>query len=140
MPQSDPELIILLDTISPTFPLTDLLTNSPLITPTLGVVLDTTRPVFAWYAAWDNGQVLTYILTLSSTLGSLPRLDSNDRITTTQTSFTPTFDLPDGAYTWTVQAQDAAGNRSEANVPQSFTIQTSSGLKKYYLPLIRKND
>ncbi len=135
-PQSDPELIILLDTISPTFPITDLLTGSPLITPTLGVLLDTARPIFEWYAAWDNGQVLTYILTLSSTAESLSLQATTDSIATTQTSFTPTIDLPIGVYTWTLQAQDAAGNKSKVITPQNFIIQ--AGMQGSYLPVILK--
>ena len=86
-PQSDPELIVLLDTISPTFPITHPLTASPLITPVLGVILDEVRPAFEWVSAWDNGQVLSYVLTLSSTLDSINLLASSDSITTTQTGF-----------------------------------------------------
>jgi hypothetical protein len=37
--------------------------------------------------------------------------------------FTPTVDLPAGAYSWTVQARDAAGNTSPAVSPAaSFVI------------------
>lgn len=136
-PVSDPELILLFDTISPTFPITDPFTGSPLITPTLGVILDTARPIFEWYAAWDNGQALTYFLTLSSTLDGIDLLESSDTITTTQTSFTPTLALPSGVYTWTVRAQDAAGNQSQAIAPQNFTIQVDD--KVYYLPIIFKD-
>jgi uncharacterized repeat protein (TIGR01451 family) len=137
-PITDPELIVVLDTISPTFPISYPLTGSPLITPTLGVILDNVRPVFEWYAAWDNGQVLTYFLTLSSTLDSIGLLASDSTISTTQTSFIPTVDLPNGVYTWTVRVYDAAGNTNDLGIPpQTFSIQTNN--PEIYLPIIMKN-
>ena len=137
-PITDPELIVVLDTISPTFPITNPLTGSPLITPTLGVILDNARPVFEWYAAWDNSQVLTYFLTLSSTLDSIGVLASDTTVSTTQTSFTPTVNLPNGVYTWTVQVYDAAGNTNDPGIPpQTFSILANN--PETYLPIIFKN-
>ena len=137
-PITDPELIVVLDTISPTFPIINPLTGSPLITPTLGVILDNARPVFEWYAAWDNGQVLTYFLTLSSTLDSIGVLASDTTVSTTQTSFTPTVNLPNGVYTWTVQVYDAAGNTNDPGIPpQTFSILANN--PETYLPIIFKN-
>lgn len=132
-PITDLEAIVVLDTISPTFPITN-----PLITPTLGVILDNARPVFEWYAAWDNSQVLTYFLTLSSTLDSIGALASDTTISTTQTSFTPTVNLPNGVYTWTVRVYDAAGNTNDPGIPpQTFSIQANNA--NTYLPIILKN-
>lgn len=125
--------IVLSDTLPPIFP------SNPLITPTQGITLDTLFPIFEWYAALDNGQVLTYLLTLSSTLDVLSAQSTSISFTTSQTSFVSPIALSKGDYFWTVQAQDAAGNVNSPPIPsQSFTIVADS--RKTYLPLIIKND
>jgi len=125
-------VITLNDTLPPIFP------SNPLITPTQGITLDTLFPLFEWYAAWDNGQVLTYLLTLSSTLDVLSAQSTSISFTTSQTSFVSPIPLSSGEYFWTVQAQDAAGNVNSPPIPsQSFTI--TAGSKKTYLPIIIKN-
>jgi len=99
-PITDPELIVVLDTISPTFPIN--------------------------------------FLTLSSTLDSIGVLASDTTVSTTQTSFTPTVNLPNGVYTWTVQVYDAAGNTNDPGIPpQTFSILANN--PETYLPIIFKN-
>jgi uncharacterized repeat protein (TIGR01451 family) len=137
-PISDPELIVLFDTIAPTFPITDPFTGSPLITPTLGISISSSSPIFEFLPAVDNGQTLTYTLTLTGSSISLNIETTAGSTATATITLTPPVSLPAGAYTWTVRAEDAAGNLSGLISPQNFTIQQSSGDEKNYLPLILK--
>lgn len=53
-------------------------------------------------------------------------------IWTTQTTYTPTAPLTNGTYSWTVRAQDEAGNRSPKEPANTFVISTDYTV---YLPL-----
>ena len=136
-PQTDSEPIILLDITQPIFITTDLDTLSPLITPTLGVLLDNIPPVFEWHAAFDNGQTLTYTLTITGSDDVWQFQIEGDGDAVPVISFTLTIDLPTGVYTWTLQVQDAAENISGYIPPQNFRIQNRGG-RKVYLPAVLK--
>jgi uncharacterized repeat protein (TIGR01451 family)/CSLREA domain-containing protein len=115
-----------------------------LFTPANGSTITQTQTIsFSWSAASDDLSGLDYY-TLKLTGDNSASLDSqaSDSITTTQTSYTPTNLLANGVYTWTVQAQDKAGNIS-SSLPATFTVaipdNTSSG-QKVYLPVVIKDD
>jgi CSLREA domain-containing protein len=124
------------DTTPPVFP------DSPLVKPKNGETLHTSRPEFDWLDAIEKNLEL-YLLYLELT-GQLPstaevtvETQTTFTFTTTESIFTPTIDLPNGVYTWTVVARDEAGNVSQPVPSQSFTIQVPSN--SYYFPLIMKN-
>ncbi|MFT5195966.1 MAG: hypothetical protein ACI85U_002991, partial [Candidatus Promineifilaceae bacterium] len=56
---------------------------------------------------------------------------------TSQTTYTPDIDLPNGSYEWTVQGHDEAGNSGPATVSSRFTIQLEQHI--YYLPIFTHN-
>ncbi len=115
------------DTTPPTAP--------SLITPTNSITLTTARPVFRWNAATDGGSgVISYTLTLTNS-----GIATNYIVS--QTSFTPTIDLPDGSYLWTVTAHDGAGNTGPSAPATSFIIDTAVSEQTQYrifLPLVIK--
>jgi hypothetical protein len=57
---------------------------------------------------------------------------------TTQSVFTPTVDLADGVYRWTVRAHDAAGNAGSFISPAARFVVTAEEESRVYLPLILK--
>jgi hypothetical protein len=145
----------------PSFPQVDPIIGSPLVTPTLGVSLDTSRPSFDWHDA----EFITPTLGLSTDTSCLScnwpdtdgtllivsytlRIDEDIDIdvrtpfltsfifTTTVSHYTPTIDLPNGDYIWTVRAHRASGHASDWVTPQCFSIATTSSI---YLPLVLKN-
>ncbi len=124
------------DTTPPTF------TVSPLITPTNGMVLTNTRPPFDWKDAVDDlSGVVSYTLHISSSNDGLKVQESSDTVTTTTSGFTPTVDLDNGVYTWTVKAHDAAGNVSNYVTPAlTFTLSADSSTTFVYLPIVVKNN
>ncbi len=82
------------DTIAP------ILDINALITPT-GLIINK-RSLFQWQAASDNlSGVDYYTLYLESSNDSVS-LQATTTMTTSQASFTPTVDLTNGVYTWTV--------------------------------------
>jgi parallel beta-helix repeat protein len=130
------EYIATIDLTPPTFPDNDPLTGSPLITPTLGITVTVRRPVFDWKDAVDDDAVVSYTLVLTGSSpfsGVITAQDATALVTTTESIFTPTVDLPDAVYTWTVRAHDASGNMSDWAQPDSFTVYVPN---RIYLPLV----
>lgn len=125
------------DTEPPTLP-NDPGTGSPLITPTLGVTVGTHRPFFDWTDGEDNVGVVSYTLVITGEgAGALSSaVAAVYRVTTVESEYTPTWDLPNGAYAWTVRAYDAAGNASDWVAPQHFTVAADY---RVYLPLVARN-
>ncbi len=123
------------DTTAPTFG------AGSLITPT-GTISHTKRPVFRWKAATDSvSGVAYYTLKMASSNNSISLQEATTTITTTQTSFTPTVDLDNGVYTWTVKAHDVAGNVSDyVTPPVTFTLSAGSSTTSVYLPIVVKNN
>ncbi len=123
------------DTIPPTF------TLNALITPTNGVLLAITRPAFDWEDATDNlSGVVSYTLLITSSNNNNIALQEIATITTSPSNFTPTADLDNGTYTWTVRAHDAAGNISNyVTPPTTFTLSAASSTS-IYLPIVVKNN
>jgi hypothetical protein len=125
------------DTVAPTLP-DDPITGLPLITPIQGVVVSTARPFFDWTSAQDNGQVVSYTLIITMET-ALNRLDGaltpiTYQVNTTASHYTPDWGLPNGSYTWSVRAFDAAGNFSLWTPAQSFIVEIAH---KLYLPVVR---
>jgi hypothetical protein len=125
------------DDTPPSFPANDPLTGTPLITPTLGVTLTTQRPSFDWTEAEDDIAVFQYTLIITGPAGT-------DHILTMQSAYSAAADWLPGVYSWTVQAQDAAGNVSPSLSLQTFELVTATVEpvvdEKLFLPLILKND
>ena len=107
----------------PEFFQSDPSTLTSLVTPTLQISITLRRPTFNWLAARDNVDVVSYTLILSSSSTLLPTMT----VTISPSSYTPNFDLPEGVYTWTVKAYDAAGNVSTIESPENFVIIPTSG-------------
>ncbi len=114
------------------------------ITPTQGITVTTARPTFDWEDATDNVEVVSYTLTLTGSspfTGSVKTQEATAMVTTTESLFTPTIDLPDAAYTWTVSAHDSAGNVGTANTVAHFGVDTGSdSSESVFLPIILKNN
>ncbi|MCB9098044.1 MAG: DUF4962 domain-containing protein [Anaerolineales bacterium] len=128
-----------LDNTAPTFPVNDPGTGSPLIEPAGGVVINTPRPTFDWHDAVDDVGVAGYTLRITGSTQPIILAAGATDIDTVQSFYTPTFDLVDGTYTWTVQAYDAAGNRTSFVTAEAFTIATAfNDDQKVYLPLLTK--
>jgi hypothetical protein len=53
----------------------------------------------------------------------------------TSSTYTSAFVLPNGNYTWTVQAQDDAGNVSDEVAPYTFTVEVVAN-STLYLPIV----
>jgi uncharacterized repeat protein (TIGR01451 family) len=123
---------VVVDNLAPTFPTHDPATGSALITPTLGVTLQTATPTFRWHAADGTGSnVLGYTLVITPPSG-LRHQALRTSIWTTQTTYTPAAPLTNGAYSWTVRAQDEAGIWSPKEPANTFVIRTDYTV---YLPL-----
>ena len=131
-PQMGSQSITLVDTQPPEFSSINPGTHSALITPTLGVVLNTSQPIFDWEDATDNSRVVSYTLLVTDTQSVLPAYTPFPKIVG-QSMYTPTTDLPDSTYTWTVIAYDTAGNANTYPAPQAFQIST---IAKIYLPVV----
>ncbi|MCB0167376.1 MAG: DUF11 domain-containing protein, partial [Anaerolineae bacterium] len=110
------------------------LTAARLISPT-DIITATRRPTFVWEGFTDDiSGVISYTLLISSSNDSVS-LQSITTAAVMESVFTPTVDLANGVYTWTVRAYDAAGNASAYVTPAAtFTI-TQGGI---YLPFITK--
>ena len=118
------------DTQPPTFTTTYSPTNSALITPTLGVVITMSRPLFEWLPANDNIGVVSYTIVLTR------NNEFFQQKTITQSNFRPNLDLPEGHYWWTVQARDATNNETPFEVAQYFVIKNKMLI---YLPHILRD-
>jgi len=120
------------DTTPPTF------TAGALLTPTNGITVVTRRPTFDWQNAFDNQSgVVSYTVLVTGGTNSLSIQTVGLTFTAVESVLTPTVDLADGVYAWTVRAHDAAGNISDYISPAAtFVISGSSG--DIYLPLIFK--
>jgi hypothetical protein len=110
-----------IDIDPPTFPM-----GTVLITPTSGITVTVARPVFDWVDATDNVGVVSYTLVLTGPMETA-------HFTATASTYTPVADLADGAYSWTVAAYDAAGNRSAPVAPESFSVKIPEYV---FLPLV----
>ena len=119
----------------PTFP------STALITPTQGITLAASRPTFDWEDAIDAVGVVSYtlLLTGSPPFSGFGTLDTMDSMTTTESIFTPTQNLPNAIYTWTVQAHDSAGNVGTVTSPANFSIEVETDTNHIYLPVVLKN-
>lgn len=115
---------------APTFP------TISLISPAQGVTLATTTPIFDWVDATDpEGGPITYTLLIT---GSMPfsgpiTTTTVATITTITSVYTWPTSLSTGTYSWTVQAEDSAGNQSGYVSPYTFTLGT---LLFSYLPIV----
>ena len=109
-----------------------------LISPINDAVVTSRRPVLDWAEAVDPLSGVgsyTLVLTGPDQVGSL---QAALWVTTTESIFTPTVDLADGVYRWTVRAHDAAGNAGPFISPAArFVIAVEEG-SRVYLPLILK--
>jgi hypothetical protein len=94
---------------------------SALITPTQGITVTTPRPLFDWTDATDNDGVVGYTLVMT-TSGDNLSLQAVGSITVAQSNYIPANNLPNGVYTWTVSAYDAAGNVSNPVSPATFVL------------------
>ena len=117
------------DTNPPIFP------SNPLIAPAEGVTVATFGPTFDWADASDpEGSAISYTLAITGPAGQT----TTTSVTPTSSIYTPTTFLSNGSYTWTVQAQDAAGNMSGyVTPPAAFTITVEFNWQ-IYLPIILK--
>ncbi len=125
--------------LPPTFPTNNPATGSPLITPTQGVSLTTARPPFDWEDATDDVSVTHYTLQLTPSNQALT-LQESTAYTTPVSNYTPTADLANGSYTWTVQAHDLVGHVTSILTPAHFTIavEEQDDTERVYLPLVLK--
>ena len=101
--------------------------GNPLLAPANGATETNSRPGFDWADATDDVGVVSYTLRLSgdNPFSGLGTQATTVEIATTASAYTPTQILPNGIYTWTVQAHDAAGNMSGFVAPFTFTVQAS---------------
>ena len=122
----------------PDFPTIDHDTGTALITPTLGITLSTHRPTFDWHDAVDagGGTIVSYTLTITSSRDTISVQEAATNVTANQSFFTPTSNLPDAIYTWTVRAYDMSGNVSAPLPEATFAI---AGSEVIYLPVVIKN-
>ncbi|MCP4540894.1 MAG: DUF11 domain-containing protein, partial [Chloroflexi bacterium] len=106
-----PEQHFTVDTIAPATP-----TN---LTPAEGTVITDTNVTLSWDAV---GDAVSYTVSISGTIYVVDAPTS-----------TLTLPLPDGPYTWTVTAYDAAGNASDPAPEQHFTVDTQPTGSSIYL-------
>ncbi|MBN1667314.1 MAG: SBBP repeat-containing protein [Anaerolineales bacterium] len=123
------------DTEPPTLP-DDPITHSPLITPTLGITVQTPRPLFDWTDGIDNVGVVSYTLVITGPSALTRSLASPPvhQVSSTVSEYTPTWTLFNGSYSWAVRAHDAAGNTSAWTEPQCFFVDAT--VYSIYLPLL----
>ena len=116
-------------------------TGSPLITPTLGVTITQSRPLFDWEDATDDVGVSYYTLILDGGNDALT-LNQETQFTAPQSSYKPDVDLPNASYTWTVQAHDIVGHVTSVITPANFIIESAkeSSVGVIYLPVVLKHD
>jgi hypothetical protein len=125
---ADPPIISPADTNPPVFP------SNPLTAPADGSTIATFTPIFDWADASDpEGSAISY--TLIITTSASPTTTTS--VIITNSIYTPVFALPNSGYTWTVQAQDEAGNMSSEVAPYSFIIAVAAN-SELYLPIILK--
>lgn len=125
---ADSPLTAQADTNPPVFP------SNPLIAPAHGATIATFTPMFDWADAADpEGSVITYTLIITGPAQQA----TPTSITATSSTYTPTTLLSNGDYTWTVQAQDEAGNPSGNVAPATFTVTVALNWQ-LYLPIILK--
>ncbi|MBN1995263.1 MAG: hypothetical protein JW953_21415 [Anaerolineae bacterium] len=107
------------------------ITFTLLITPTNGVTITNPRPTFAWADAVtdDPGGIISYTLLLTGSQAYTAP------ITTTASIYTPTYALPNGVYTWTVQAHDAISASGYVTPPATFTL----AAPQVFLPIVFKS-
>lgn len=122
--------------LPPTFPIHHPATGSPLITPTLGVIVTQPRPFFDWEDAADDVGVDYYTLLLSGNDSNLT-FQAGKEFTTTQSNYIPNVNLSNGDYTWTVQAHDMVGHVTTIITRASFIIRARD--ENIYLPVVLKN-
>ncbi|MBM3239322.1 hypothetical protein FJZ31_23765 [Candidatus Poribacteria bacterium] len=88
-----------------------------LISPADKEVVQSPRPKLTWQASSDAGTgIAKYQLWIG---GKLDR----DNIPPTETSATPSKDLPNGTYNWFVKAIDEVGNTTPSTSTFSFTVE-----------------
>lgn len=109
--------------------------NIQLITPTQSSLVENARPFFDWSDGLSRHQILTYTLMITSQTDGSSRPALSLTIPIRTSSYTMTFDLPDGEYHWTVIAYDSTGPISRPPKPERFIIKTE---KVWYLPLIER--
>jgi hypothetical protein len=97
-------------------------------TPVNGATITNPRPAFDWDDA--EGAVISYTLLITGN-GSLP----GATITSTESTYTPTQTMPNGVYTWTVQAHNGPEVSGYVTPPYTFTLETTWLV---YLPLVIK--
>lgn len=114
---SDPDEI----SIQATFPW------DPLNIPANGATISNARPTFDWDDV--QGPVISYTLLITGS-GSLP----GATITTTESVYSSIKILPNGVYSWTVQAHNGP-EKSGFVAPYTFTLDASWLV---YLPLVKK--
>lgn len=108
--------VLITGTTPPTFPL------MPLITPTNGVTVTTPWPTFEWAEANDPDGIVSYTLWLTGSGPAIWGQNNTATVVTTDSIYTATQALPNGVYTWTVQAYDTLGNSSGAVTPTTFVM------------------
>jgi len=109
----------------------------PLLSPANGVTVTTLYPTFAWNDATDDVGVVSYTLKITgpAAFSGLFQQSTTAKITSSVSGYTATQLLPNGVYTWTVQAHDAAGNVSGFVSPYTFTRQL---VWQTFLPIIQQ--
>jgi hypothetical protein len=103
--------------------------SDPLTTPAPGSTVTDPKPVFDWSDA--QGTVISYTLLITG-----PGTTATTSLTTTESVYTPTQILPNGSYTWTVQAHNGP-EVSGFVAPSSFTIATE--WQTVFLPVIMRS-
>jgi hypothetical protein len=124
-----------IDSESPTLPNAPG-SDSPLIAPAQGATVYTPQPFFDWADGEDNVGVFSYtlVITGNGTQGVQSIQTTVYQESTTESQYTPDFDLPNGSYSWTVRAYDAAGNASAWAEPRQFTV--SADIHRIFLPFL----
>ncbi len=113
---------------------------NPLLAPANGITLTTARPTFAWLAASSpTGAPLTYtlLLTSSGVATNVWGQTTTATVALTESTYQAPESLAEDIYTWTVRAEDEAGNRAGSLVAHTFTVKIN--LSSLYLPLVLKD-
>jgi hypothetical protein len=127
------------DVVNPTLP-NEPGSDSPLISPAEGSILDTSQPFFDWTDGQDNVGVISYTLTITREGGQGVQSTQATvyQVTTSESWYIPDFNLPGGSYSWTVRAIDLTGNASAWAEAHQFTIGGGSPTIKIYLPFVAR--